>query len=157
MTDLVATNSIRSRILSALGERCYNLLALLPDDRERTPEIYWARQRLQPTEVPAVVITPQPEEATPMSGVDEKTMPVQISMVCLLGDWKPVDLGEYLLAQMCQVIPGQDESFGGLCITINYLGGGVEDYPEDTDQAMVCTSTWAIVYETFTNNPFDKP
>lgn len=157
MTDLIATHSIRSRILTALGDRCYSLLALLPDDRERTPAIYWARQSLTPTEVPAVVIIPQPEQAERQYGVDQMTMPVSISMVCLLGDWVPVDLGEYLLAQMRKEIPGVDHTLGNLAIDVHYIGGGVDDYPEDTDQAMVATTSWEVVYETQNNNPFDQP
>lgn len=157
MTDLTTTHSIRARILSALGERCYNLLALLPSDREQTPAIYWARQSLTPGEVPAVVIIPQPEQGERQYGIDSLTMQVQVSMVCLLGDWLPVDLGEYLLGQMRKEIPSTDPTFGGLAIDIVYAGGGVDDYPEDTDQAMVCTTTWDISYETQNNNPFEQP
>lgn len=157
MTTLTATHSIRSRVLTALGDRCHNLVALLPDDRERTPAVYWARQRLEPSEVPAVVIIPQPEQAERQYGTDMITMPVSISMVCLLGDWLPVDLGEYLLAQMRKEIPAQDATLNGLAVDVHYIGGGVDDYPEDTDQAMVCTTSWEVVYETDNNNPFAKP
>ena len=157
MTDLIATHSIRSRILTRLGDRCHNLVALLPDDRESTPAVYWARQRLEPSEVPAVVIIPQTEQAERQYGVDLMSMPVSISMVCLLGDWLPVDLAEYLLAQMRKEIPGTDTTLAGLAIDIKYIGGGVDDYPQDTDQAMVCTTAWEILYETQNNNPFEQP
>jgi len=157
MTDITTTNSLRARILTKLGDRCHNLLALLPDDREQTPAIYWARQRLQPSEVPAVVIIPQPEQAERQFSADMITLPVSISMVCLLGTWRAVDLAEYLLAQMRQVVPAQDTTLGALAIDMHYLGGGVDDYPQDTDQAMVCTTSWEIIYETQNNNPFEQP
>lgn len=153
MIDL-DTQSIRAKILQTLGERCQLLLVLLPNDTEVEPNVYWARQSLKPeTEVPAVVITPDVEEGDRSFAEDLLTMPVIVDLVCLLGNHNAVDLSEYLLAEMRKGIPLDDPTFNGLAINTRYVGGGVEDYPEEDDQALVVKARFEIKYETIANKP----
>jgi hypothetical protein len=151
MIDL-DTQSIRARILQKLGEQCQYLLAMLPSGDEKEPQILWGRRSIRPEELPAVVITPQPESATKSYGADEITMPVTVAMVCLLGEHNPLDLGEYLLAQMREYVAA-DSTMGDLAGDTRYMEGGIDEYPESNDQALVVSTTWEIDYTTLRNNP----
>jgi hypothetical protein len=153
MIDL-QTQSIRAKILQVIGERCQDLLVLLPSDGEVEPDVYWARQQLLPTEVPAAVVTPKPDEPGDQGhGFDRLTMPVSISLACLIGNHNPLDLSEMLLAEMREKIPLSDQTLGGLARDVRYMGGGVDDYPEQDEQALVVTTIFEIDYETELNNP----
>jgi hypothetical protein len=152
MIDLTA-QSIRAQILQAVGVRCQALLVPLPDETSSTAEVYWARQSLRPEELPAVVVTPGIESGERSYGVDRITMPVTISLACLLGDLIAVDLGELLLAELRQKIPLTDPTLGGLAQDLRYVQGGVDDYPDQDNQALVAAVTFEIDYETAVNNP----
>jgi len=153
MQDL-DTQSIRAQIIQAIAERAQNILVMLPGGREADPDVLWARSRLKPEELPAIVVTPEPDTPGDEAyGADLLTIPITISAACLLGKNHPVDLGEFILAQMRKAIPGNDTTIGGLAETIRYAGGGVEEYPDRNDQAMVVVVTFEIDYETATNNP----
>ncbi len=150
------SNSIRARILAALGSRAEALVAIMPDGLSQGMDLTWARQALSPGELPLINILPQPETAERSYGVDRMTFPVQIAVACLLGDYRPIELAEDLLAKMRSVLPAADPTLGGLAEDMRYTGGGVEDYPEDEDQALVVITQWEIVYETQGNDP-DSP
>jgi len=152
MIDL-DTKSIRARILQTLGERCQSLLVLLPGGSDIEPEVYWARQSLRPQELPAAVVNPQPEAGERSYGIDRLTMPVTISLACLLGEHNAVDLAESLLAEIRKQVPLNDPTLGGLVQDLRYVQGGVDDYPEEDDQALVVNATFEIDYETTANNP----
>ena len=152
MIDL-ETQSIRAQILQKIGERCQALLVLLPCGNDTEPEIYWARQSLHPTELPACVITPEPETGERLYGVDSLVMPVTISLACLLGEYNAVDLAESLLSELRKQIPLDDSTLDGLAQDLRYIQGGVDDYPETDDQALVVTAMFEINYETTINNP----
>jgi len=152
MIDL-ETRSIRAQILQKLGERCQNLLALLPNGSDGEPSVFWARRGLSPSELPAIVVNPEVESGDRTFGEDQLTMPVTFSMACLLGNNNAVDLGEFLLAEMRRQIPDTDTTLGDLAKTIRYVQGGSDDYPERDDQALVVSATFEIDYETVKNNP----
>lgn len=152
MIDL-DTQSIRARIVQTLGERCQSLLVLLPGGSDTEPEVYWARQSLRPQELPAAVVNPQPEVGERCYGIDQLTMPVTISLACLLGEHNAVDLAESLLAEIRKQIPLDDPTLGGLAQDLRYVQGGVDDYPEEDEQALVVNATFEIDYETTANNP----
>ena len=156
MIDL-DSQSVRAKILQIIGERCQALLVLLPGGADAEPTVLWARQSLSPTELPAVVVTPQPEDGERLYGIDKLTMPVTISLACLLGDHNPVDLAESLLAELRQQVPLEDPTLGGLAQDVRYVQGGVDDYPEQDDQALVVTATFEIEYETEINKPNETP
>ena len=152
MIDL-DTQSIRAQILQALGERCQALLVLLPGGSDAEAEVHWARQSLRPQELPAAVVNPQPETGERSYGIDRLTMPVTISLACLLGEYNAVDLSEHLLAELRKQVPLEDPTLGGLAHDLRYVQGGVDDYPEEDDQALVVNATFEIDYETTINNP----
>lgn len=152
MIDL-ETQSIRAQILQRIGERCQALLVLLPGGSDSEAEVYWARQSLSPQELPAAVVTPQPETGEMGYGFDRLTLPVTISLACLLGEQNPVDLSEYLLAELRKQVPLEDPTLDGLAQDLRYVQGGVDDYPEEDDQALVVNATFEIYYETTINNP----
>jgi len=152
MINLEST-STRAQILQAIGENCQNLLALLPTGTEAEASIYWARRQLKPTELPALVITPGIETAERDYGNDILAMPVTISVAVLLGAHNALDLGEMLLAELRTVVPGADPTFNGLATDTVYTEGGVEDYPENQEQALVVNATFTITYETSANQP----
>ncbi|MCK4620721.1 MAG: hypothetical protein KAT62_00760 [Desulfuromonadales bacterium] len=147
------TQSIRAQILQKLGERCQALLVLLPGGADTEPEVLWARQSLHPTELPAAVVNPHPEDADRTYGVDQLTMPVTISLACLLGEHNAVDLSESLLAEIRKRVPLDDPTLGGLAQDLRYVQGGTDDYPTEDDQALVVNATFEIDYETTINNP----
>jgi len=152
MIDL-DTQSIRAQILQTIGERCQALLVLLPGGADAEAEVFWARQSLEPSELPACVVTPQPEVAERTTGADQLTMEVMISLVCLLGNHNAVDLAESLLAELRQQIPADDSTIGGLAQALRYVGGGTDDYPQADDQALVVPAVFEVDYETESNNP----
>ena len=80
-------------------------------------------------------------------------MPVTISLACLLGEYNAVDLSEFLLAELRRQMPLGDPSLGGLAQDLRYVQGGVDDYPEEDEQALVVNATFEIDYETTANNP----
>lgn len=153
MIDL-NTQSIRAQILQKIAMRCESLLALLPNDGDIEPQIFWARQQLLPDELPAAVVTPEPESGDRSSyGSDLLTMPVTISLVCLIGLHNAVDLAEYLLAEMKGRIPLDDQTFDGLAQDIRFVQGGVNDYPDEDEQGLSVFAVFEIDYETEINNP----
>ena len=156
MTDLEISYSIRAQILQKIGERAQQMIVLLPSGMDADAQLFWARQQLHPSELPAVNILPQPETGDRSYGADHLTMPVQISIACLLGNNSAVDLAEDLLATMRRTVPGSDPTLGGLAQDIRYMSGGVDDYPEDADQALVATTLWEIDYQTQANNPDEQ-
>ena len=152
MIDL-DTQSIRAKILQKIGERCQALLVLLPGGDDAEADVLWARQSLHPTELPACVVTPQPEETERGYGYDRLVMPVTISLACLLGEHTAVDLAESLLSEIRKQVPLDDSTLGALAEDLRYVQGGVDDFPEDQDQALVVNATFEIIYETEANNP----
>lgn len=152
MIDL-DTQSIRAQILQKIGERAQLLLAILPNGSENEASVYWARRSLKPQELPAAVVTPQPETGERTYGVDQLTMPVTISLACLRGTLNAVDLAEHLLAELRKQIAQDDPKFGGLAQDLRYVQGGVDDYPEEDEQALVVSAAFEIDYETTANNP----
>lgn len=153
MADLTISTSIRAKILAALGKRAEHMIVLLPSGLEADAALFWARSQFHPGELPAVNLLPMPENGERDGyGSDTISMQVQVSVACLLGSNIPVDLGEDILAVMRREIPA-DPTFGGLAEDTVYQSGGVEDYPQDSDQALVVTTTWEILYRTQINNP----
>jgi len=152
MTDL-ETQSIRAKILQAIGDRCQSLLVKLPSGKWADAQVFWGRQSLDPEELPAGVVTPEPETGERTFDSDELTMPVTISLACLLGNDNAVDLAESLLAELRRQVPLDDETLDGLAKEIRYVGGGTSDYPERDDQSLVVTATFEIDYATAANNP----
>jgi len=147
------TQSIRAQILQKLGERCQALLVLLPNESDVEADVYWARRSLSPQELPAVVVTPEPESNDRTFDEDQLIVPVTISLACLLGSHNAVDLAEALLAELRRQIPLDDPTLGGLAKNMRYVGGGTDDYPERDDQALVVNATFEIDYETIANKP----
>ena len=152
MIDL-DTQSIRAQILQKIAMRCESLLALLPKSGDIEPQVFWARRQLLPEELPAAVVTPELETGERTTGVDQLTMAVTVSLVCLIGEHNAVDLSEYLLAELRRQIPLDDTTLDGLAQDIRYVEGGVNDYPDKDEQGLSVFAAFEIEYETESNNP----
>jgi len=148
----LTTTTTRALILQAIANRADALLVLLPSDSSTEADLLWARSSLDPSELPAAVVNPQPETCDRDTyGIDRVNLPVTVSLCCLLGSHNSVDLGEMLLGQMCAQIPMNGITVDSKLLDIRYTGGGVESYPERDDQALVVSATFEIEYELTSN------
>ena len=152
MTDFTTYN-VRTKILQELGRRCEWLMESEQGLSFQEAALYWARQSLDPRELPASVITPGLETSERGYGFDRLTLPITISLACIIADRDPLDFSEHLLAELRRKISSDDPTLGGLAQDIRYVSGGVEDYPEQDDQALVVVANFEIEYETEINNP----
>lgn len=142
-------DTIRRQILDALGVRAAQVR--LPGGTAAL-NICYARQTLAAAELPALVITPQEESAERRYGQDLITMPVSVSVAAVLGAFEPLTLAEAILGELRSVFPAPLE---GLAEDIRYAEGGVNEWPERQDQAIVVTAVFNIVYSTAANDPFN--
>jgi hypothetical protein len=53
-------------------------------------------------------------------------------------------------------IQAKDISGGGLVDDISYSGGGVEDYPQTKDEALVVAANFSVAYQTAIGNPYSQ-
>ena len=53
-------------------------------------------------------------------------------------------------------IQAKDISGAGLVDDISYIGGGVEEYPQMKDDAVIVTATFQVTYQTNIGNPYSQ-
>lgn len=95
--------------------------------------------------VPFMAIVPRKAEATrPVYGVESSSMLVDISTVVRLTDDNPSEVGEAILGEMISAVfsnvPAGAHGF-------DYLGGGVDGYPDFTGDLMTVGMTLAIAWD----------
>ena len=71
-----------------------------------------------------------------------------------------LDIGSYVnvatIAGDATTIQAKDITGGGLVDDISYAGGGVENYPQTKDDALVVTATFTVTYQTNIGNPYSQ-
>ena len=160
-------DSIREQIILIILDLLDGLAAPLPVDGEAAATVYRARKFFDPAtgEVPAVSVFPQPDEPGNEESydVDSLIMPIEVHVLALFGDRNPSELGELMLAELRYALGGCDPSraalfnvLGELIDSIRFVGGGIEDYPDEDDQALVVRGVFNIEYSTVAGDPYHK-
>ncbi len=116
-------------------------------------EVYRGRTYFSPDELPAVSVLPGIESGEKQYGAQILTMPVQVHAVQVVGDNNPSELSETVLGDLIDVlIYGAIDRINGM----TYTGGGVEDYPDEDDQAVSVQISIEIEYSTVIGDPYNQ-
>lgn len=127
-----------------------------------------ARPKIDPEDLPCVVIWPQPESAENLHGQSRRRMPVKIEGLALFGAESPSVVAERILGDLirCFTAPGWDRRrlvAGSPAVwlppyaeSIAYHGGGVESPPEDGALVVGVQATFEVVYCTAIGDPYTQ-
>ena len=139
------SDSLREQIIQAIVTRLGTIRTANGYNTNIGARVERARPVFGPEELPAVSVTPQPEETFRRYGATQCIMPVLLEASMLHGSLNPSVVAEKILADFidCMTEPGIFES---LIERIVYASGGPEDYPGSGDQVTGCPATFIIYY-----------
>jgi hypothetical protein len=117
------------------------------------------RKSLDPDDLPAFVVWPQPEEAERKYGFSQCTMPMRIEALQKHGKKNHSKAAEAALGDMIRAMTAPEEIgkvTNGLADDVVYILGGPEDYPEDDDTVTGCAAMFTIKYKTLAGDPYTQ-
>lgn len=142
-------NTIRELIIQELANQLE--LATIGD----YGQVYRGRTYFTPDELPVMAVLPAAETAERSYGEQNCTMPVALHVVQVLGNNDPSTLGETILGDMIQATVGNRDKISYIS-DLRYTGGGVEDYPDREDQALVVVLNLEVDYNTNIGDPYTQ-
>lgn len=129
-----------------------------------------ARLRVDPDELPCIVIFPMTEEAENAHGMSRHRMRIRVDGIVAFGSESPSVVGERMLGDLikCFTSPSWDrrriaESPESPVTydppyteSIVYEGGGIEEYPEDGSVSVGVQVRFMVTYWTAIGDPFNQ-
>jgi len=128
--------------------------------------VYRARPKVDPGDVPCIVIWPRPEEAENIHGQVRHRMPVQIEGIAVFGQTEPSAISEQILGDLIRCFTSsawdRRRAVAGSPVTylapyaesIIYQGGGADAYPEDGSKTVGASAQFQITYWTAIGDPY---
>lgn len=132
--------------------------------------IFRARPKVDPDDLPCLVVWPQVEEATNKNGMVIHKMPVKVEGVAHFGAEEPSVVSERILGDLirCFTSPTWDRRrlvespaspvtyLDPYMESIVYTGGGTESYPEEGSVSVGAFAIFMVTYWTAVGNPFES-
>lgn len=107
-------------------------------------------------ELPAISVFPRVETAEETAyGSTAHTMAVDVYGVAVCQPSEASVSSERILADL-RLAMGAAGDLGGLASRVAYTGGGMEEYPDVTGQAVTVTASFEIHYETRRGDPYNQ-
>ena len=133
-------------------------------------KVYRARPKVDPDDLPCLVIWPQPETADNMNGQSRHKMPLRIDGIMAFGSVEPSIISERILGDLikCFTSPAWDRRrlvvspaspatyLPPYADSIVYQGGGTESYPEDGSVTVGAFATLLVTYWTAIGDPYSQ-
>lgn len=139
------SDSLREQIIQAIVTRLGLIRMINGYHTDIGAKVERARPVFGPEELPAISVTPQPEETGQRYGATQCSMPVLVEASMLHGSLNPSVAAEKMLSDLiyCLTPPG---TFETLIDRISYTAGGPENYPNSGDQVTGCPATFTVYY-----------
>ena len=132
--------------------------------------VFRAHPKVDPDDLPCLVVWPQVEEAENKHGMSLHKMPVKIEGVVLFGAEEPSAVSERILGDLikCFTSPSWDRRrivdspaspvtyLVPYAESIVYTGGGTESYPEDGSVSVGAFVTFTVTYWTAIGDPYNQ-
>lgn len=123
-----------------------------------------ARSKVDPEELPCVVVWPQAETAENVYGKSRHKMPVKIEGLAVFGVDDPSVISERILGDLikCFTSPAWDRTRAGsptppdYIESIVYNGGGADTALEDGSVAAGAPAMFLVTYDTAIGDPFSQ-
>lgn len=131
-------------------------------------EVLRARPKVDPDELPCLVVWPQPETAENKNGASLHKMPVKIEGIALFGSESPSVVSERILGDLIKAFTSPDwdrrRPVAGSPVTylaayadsITYQGGGTDAYPDDGSLSVGSSATFLVTYWTAIGDPYSQ-
>lgn len=116
---------------------------------------YRGRTWFAHSDLPAMALLPGIETAERMYGQQRCTMPVMVHAIQVSGDNEPSVLAEAILGDLIHCLIGGMDNIGNID-DIRYIGGGVEDWPSEDEQALVVQINLEVDYTTNLGDPYNQ-
>jgi hypothetical protein len=126
--------------------------------------VFRTRPKVDPDDLPCLVVWPQVEEAENTHGQSRHKMPVKIEGVAAFGSAEPSVISERILGDLikCFTSPAWDRTRAGSPAPADYIesivyqGGGSDSYPEDGSLTVGASATFLITYWTAIGDPYSQ-
>ena len=129
-------------------------------------QVFRARPKVGPSDLPCVVIWPKPEETENLHGQHRHKMPVQIEGIAEFGESEPSVVSERILGDLirCFTTPAWDRRrlvsghtyLEPYAECVVYQGGGTDSYPEEGSVTVGAQARFLITYWTATGDPYTQ-
>jgi len=107
-------------------------------------------------DLPAIAVLPGVETAEKKYGEQFCVMPVAVHAIQVIGSGNnPSVVGEVALADLIDNLIGGRDNIDKVN-NITYAGGGIEDYPDENEQAIVINVNIDVEYCTNLGDPFTQ-
>jgi len=166
-------NTIRELIIQELIARAAEIATTGSPQAYATDigaTIFRAHPKVDPDDLPCLVVWPQVETAENMNGVSRHRMPVKIEGLAAFESSEPSVISERILGDLikCFTSPTWDRRrlvaspaspatyLDPYLESIVYQGGGTESYPEDGSLTVGAAATFLVTYWTAIGDPYSQ-
>jgi len=123
-----------------------------------------ARLKINPADLPCLVVWPLVEEAENSIGNSRHRMPLKIEGIAAFGAVEPSVISERILGDLikCFTSPTWDRTRPGSPTPENYVesivyqGGGTNEYPDETSATVGAAATFIVTYYTAIGDPYTQ-
>jgi hypothetical protein len=124
------------------------------------------RKLLDPDELPACVVWPGAEKAEAIYGELSCTMEIRVEGIAKFGSTNPSVIAEAILGDLKKCILSQYNALTSphtgwsrspdYIDSIDYTGGGTDEYPDDGMLSVGASATFAVTYTTKRDDPYSQ-
>jgi hypothetical protein len=171
--DIKIMNTIRELIIQDLIARAAEIATTgSPQDyaTDIGATIFRAHPKVDPDDLPCLVVWPQVETAENMPGQSRHRMPVKIEGLAAFASSEPSVISERILGDLikCFTSPTWDRRrlvtspaspatyLDPYLESIVYQGGGTDSYPEDGSLTVGASATFLVTYWTTIGDPYSQ-
>ena len=164
------SDTIREKIIQQIVTRLAVITTTNGYNINLGAKVERVRRSLDPSDLPACVVFPQPETAEPLHGFMTVTMPIRIEGIAEFGATNPSVIAEQILGDLIKAMtsPTWDRR---IVVTspaspvtyldpyddaILYKGGGTDQYPNDEDLTVGASALFDVTYTVKIGNPYEQ-
>ncbi|MDX9819495.1 MAG: hypothetical protein RBT16_11315 [Desulfococcus multivorans] len=116
-----------------------------------------ARKSLDPEELPACAVFPQPETVEMISGYTQCIMPVRIEGIVKFGGENPSEAAERVLGDIIACLAGRGwVRLPDYIDSIAYAGGGTDEYPDEGSVTVGTSALFNVKYMFKIGDPYSQ-
>lgn len=116
--------------------------------------VFRARKTVDPLELPATIVLPQPETVEYLYGMLKCSMSLRIEGIAAFGTENPSVIAERILGDLKKCVLSSSWSRSPDYIdSIIYTGGGPSDYPDESQTTVGVAVNFDVGYTTKINDP----
>jgi hypothetical protein len=164
------SETIREKIIQQIVTRLAVITTTNGYNIDLGASVERVRKNLDPSDLPACVVFPQPETVEPEYGVMKITMPVRIEGLAAFWATNPSVIAEQILGDLIKAMtdPTWDRRrlvtspaspvvyLAAYDDSIVYKGGGTDEYPNDEDLTVGASALFEVTYSTKIGNPYEQ-